>query len=55
MQTELANQQVVEQADVVIFALTIRHTGKAIRELVSASRPEQLWLDIPSLKPIPIP
>lgn len=54
LETEITNQIVVEQAEVVIFSVWPRVTVKVIEEVVPFSRPEQLWLDITSLKEKPV-
>ena len=48
--TPLTNQQVVEQAEVVVFSLPIRFVEEEIRSLIGFSRPNQLWMDVTSVK-----
>ncbi|MBP6942711.1 MAG: prephenate dehydrogenase/arogenate dehydrogenase family protein [Candidatus Buchananbacteria bacterium] len=50
IETAHSGRYVVENADVVIFATPIKETPALIEALVSVSRPDQLWLDIASLK-----
>lgn len=53
-QTELTNQDLVTQCDVVVFAVPIRVTKSVMTELAPLSRPEQIWLDITSTKQEPV-
>lgn len=48
--TIMTNQAVVEKADVVVFSVPISKTVQVIGEVIPFSKPEQLWLDITSLK-----
>lgn len=48
--TTLANQQVVEQAEVVVFSLPIQHVEAEILKLIGFSRADQLWMDVTSVK-----
>ncbi len=48
--TDLTNVQVAKQADVVIFAIPIKRTVLAISEIVPHTRPDQLLMDITSIK-----
>lgn len=48
--TELSNKQVVQQADVVIFAVPIRDTPRVVRSVNKYTRPNQLLMDITSVK-----
>lgn len=54
LDTEMTNQAVVEQANVVVFSVWPSVTAAVIREMVPFSRPDQLWLDITSLKVEPV-
>lgn len=46
----MQNREVVERADVVVFSVPPRVAVKVIKSLVNYSRPEQLWMDVTSLK-----
>ncbi len=48
--TKLSNQQIVEQTDVIIFAVPIESAVQVIEEMVPFSRVDQLWMDVTSLK-----
>ena len=48
--TSFTNLQVVEQADVVIFSVSIKDTPTVIRSVLSATREDQLLMDITSIK-----
>ena len=48
--SELSNRDVVEQSDVVIFAVTLEFMVPTIKDLVPLSRPGQLWMDVGSRK-----
>lgn len=49
------NREVVDKADVVVFSLPPREVVLgAITRLVPYSRPEQLWMDITSIKVAPV-
>jgi prephenate dehydrogenase len=52
--TAPTNQWVVAHAEVVIFAVDIDATAAVINALAPFSRPEQLWLDVTSLKVAPV-
>lgn len=55
LDTEFSNRQVVEQADVVIFSVLPIATATDLMEgLARFSRPEQLWLDVTSVKSKPM-
>ena len=54
LNTETTNQSVVEQADVVIFSVWPSATAAAIREMISYSRTDQLWLEVTSIKAEPV-
>ncbi len=45
-----SNKQVIDQAEVVIFASTLRQTPQIIRSIIGHGRKEQLFLDIASVK-----
>ncbi len=48
--TTLTNEQLVKTSDVVIFSVPIQATPKLVTSLAHLSRPEQLWLDLTSIK-----
>lgn len=48
--TELTNEEVVRQADVVIFAVPIKDTVRIIKEVMPFTRKDQLVMDITSVK-----
>lgn len=48
------NQDVVKMSDIVIFSVPPRVTVKVIDSLVEYSRPEQLWMDVTSIKEGPV-
>lgn len=48
--TELTNSALVQQADVVLFAVPIDATESVMQALWPDSRPDQLWMDITSIK-----
>ncbi|OHA49455.1 MAG: hypothetical protein A2991_00290 [Candidatus Terrybacteria bacterium RIFCSPLOWO2_01_FULL_58_14] len=48
------NRAVVEQANVVIFSVPPRVVEGVIKALIAHSRPEQLWMDVTSIKVIPV-
>ncbi len=52
--TGISNQQVAQQADVVIFAVPIKETPSVIRALVPSLREDQLLLDVTSVKQPPV-
>lgn len=52
--TAVTNAEVVKRSDVVIFSVPIRVTVSVIEELIEHSRPEQLWMDVTSVKARPI-
>lgn len=52
--TALTNEQVVQQADVVIFAVALGTTVPVINSLTHLSRPKQLWMDVTSIKSEPV-
>lgn len=54
LNTALSNREVVEKSDVVIFSVPPRFTAPVIEEVLPFSRPEQLWLDVTSVKVLPI-
>ena len=54
IKTEITNKDVVEQADAVIFSIPIDVTVEVIEGLVECARPEQIWMDITSIKQAPI-
>lgn len=52
--TTLTNQNLVEQSDLVIFAVPIDQTIEVIESMVSYSRANQIWTDFTSIKQQPI-
>lgn len=48
--TELTNQEVVEQAQIIIFSVPINLSVQIILEVNKSSRPDQLFMDITGLK-----
>lgn len=48
------SRSVVERADVVVFSVPLDQTVGIIEQLVDVSRPDQLWIDITSIKAAPI-
>lgn len=46
----LTNRQVVERSDVVIFAVSLGRTARAIKSVTRYSRRSQLWIDFASVK-----
>lgn len=52
--TELSNEDVVRQADIVLFAVPIHKTCAIIRELMPLTMEDQLVMDITSLKVAPV-
>jgi prephenate dehydrogenase len=50
----LSNQQVVEEADLVIFAVPVEETVGVIKKLTPFSRPGQGWVDVTSVKGEPV-
>ncbi len=52
--TRLANRQIVERTDVVIFSiLPVSEAMRVMEAMGKFSRPEQLWLDVTSVKTEP--
>ena len=49
-----SNREVLEEADLVVFAVPLHETVAIIRELVSYVRPTQLLMDVTSLKVGPV-
>lgn len=52
--TPLSNKGVVKKSDVVIFSVPPRVAVSVIEEVLPFSRSEQLWLDVTSVKVLPI-
>jgi prephenate dehydrogenase len=52
--TARSNRQVVQAADVVVFAVPLHETVTIIRELLPLVRPQHLLMDVSSLKVAPI-
>lgn len=52
--TPLSNKKLVQLADVVIVSVPIHVTQKVIREITPSLRPDQLLLDVTSLKVFPV-
>ncbi len=52
--TKLTNQDLVEQSDLVIFAVPIDQTIEVIESMMPYSRPSQIWTDFTSIKQQPI-
>jgi len=50
----LTPKQLVQQAEVVIFSVPIEQTVEIIDSVSKVSRPQQLWIDITSLKEAPL-
>lgn len=54
IKTDLSNKEVVQQADIVIISVPIMQTKEVIREIIPWTRPEQLLMDLTSLKTEPV-
>ncbi|GKT08946.1 prephenate dehydrogenase/arogenate dehydrogenase family protein [Desulforhabdus sp. TSK] len=54
LSAERTNREVVEESDVILFAVPLHKTVAVIRELVPFTRPGQLLMDLTSLKTLPI-
>ena len=52
--TELTNEQLVDEAELVIFAVPVRETAALMRSLAPRFRPEQLVSDLTSIKVEPM-
>lgn len=52
--TPLTNKMLVESSDVVVFSVPINITEEVIESLLGSSRPEQLWMDVTSVKSSPV-
>jgi prephenate dehydrogenase len=52
--TERSNREVLEDSDVVIFAVPLHKTSQIIAELAPHARPNQLLMDVTSLKVGPV-
>lgn len=52
--TKLTNQDLVEQSDLVIFAVPIDQTLKVIDSMVKHAREDQIWVDFTSIKQQPV-
>lgn len=50
MPNKLSNLEVVQKADVIMFAVSIKRTTETIRSLMRYVRPDQLVMDITSVK-----
>jgi len=48
--TGLTNIEVAKRSDVIIFAIPIKRTVSAVREVISHTRPDQLLMDVTSVK-----
>lgn len=54
LQGPLSNEDVVRQADVVIFSVPIHCTVEVMEAMAPFSRKDQLWMDVTSLKQKPV-
>jgi prephenate dehydrogenase len=52
--TSLTNAELVDSSDIVLFAVPLHQTVAIIRDLVPRTRPEQLLIDVTSLKVAPV-
>lgn len=52
--TFLNNVEVVGRSDIVVFAVPINVVAQVMSRLIPLSRPDQLWLDITSVKVVPV-
>ncbi|MGV8074194.1 MAG: prephenate dehydrogenase/arogenate dehydrogenase family protein [Syntrophobacteraceae bacterium] len=52
--TEYTNREAIEDADIVLFAVPLHQTVEIIRDLVPYTRPDQLLMDVTSLKVAPV-
>lgn len=52
--TEFTNEDVAKRADVVIFAITIKRTEQAIKDILPFTRKDQLLMDITSVKQVSV-
>ncbi len=52
--TEVTNEEVIQTSDVVVFAVPLHETEAIIRELAPLARPDQLLMDLTSLKTGPV-
>ncbi|MFP5213793.1 MAG: prephenate dehydrogenase/arogenate dehydrogenase family protein [Acidobacteriota bacterium] len=52
--TELSGKEVVESSDIVLFAVPLHKTVEVMRGLIPFTRPEQLLMDLTSLKSPPV-
>lgn len=52
--SDYRNRETVEQSDIVVFSVPPRVTVEVIDSLVEYSRPEQLWMDVTSVKVEPV-
>lgn len=50
IETELSNEDIVQEAEVVIFSVPIDKTVEIINGLVPFSRSDQLWMDLTTIK-----
>ena len=48
--TETTNTYIVQNCDLVIFAVPIQSTLAVMEDCSAASRPDQIWADITSIK-----
>ena len=49
-----SNREVLEEADIVLFAVPLHETVTVIRELIAYVQPHQLLMDVTSLKVAPV-
>lgn len=52
--TEISNKKIVQECDLVIFAVPISETVRTILDCVPFSREDQIWADITSIKEQPV-
>lgn len=52
--TEQTNEEVVRNADIVLFSVPLHETVSIIREVIPHIRPDQLLMDLTSLKSAPV-
>ena len=54
LETPFTPERVMRECDIVVFAVPLHKTVKIIRELVPLARPNQLLMDLTSLKSAPV-
>jgi prephenate dehydrogenase len=54
LNTPLTPEQAMRECDIVVFAVPLHKTVEIIRELIPLARPDQLLMDLTSLKSLPV-